>query len=102
MDDPDDGLEAVEAVAGFRPDVVLLDIGLPIVNGYEAARKIRQQAWGKEVVLIALTGWGQEDAVRSCQEAGFDHHMLKPIHPQLIQELLSTMTPNGSDVRPLA
>jgi CheY-like chemotaxis protein len=91
------GLEAVETVASFRPDVVLLDIGLPILNGYEAARKIRQETWGKDVVLIALTGWGQEDDVRSCKEAGFDHHMLKPVHPQLIQELLSTLTPNESD-----
>jgi CheY-like chemotaxis protein len=92
-----DGLEAVESVARFRPDVVLLDIGLPILNGYEAARKIRQQALGKDVVLIALTGWGQEDDVHSCKEAGFDHHMLKPVHPQLIQELLSTLTPIQAD-----
>jgi signal transduction histidine kinase/ActR/RegA family two-component response regulator len=88
------GLEAVESVASFRPDVVLLDIGLPILNGYEAARKIRQQAWGKDVVLVALTGWGQEEDRRSGIEAGFDHHLLKPVHPQLIQEFLSTLTSN--------
>jgi signal transduction histidine kinase/ActR/RegA family two-component response regulator len=94
------GLEAVESAASFRPDVVLLDIGLPILNGYEAARKIRQQAWGKDVVLVALTGWGQEEDRRSCIEAGFDHHLLMPVHPQLIQEFLSTLTPN-QDVRRL-
>jgi signal transduction histidine kinase len=89
-----DGLEAVESVASFRPDVVLLDIGLPLLNGYEAARKIRQLAWGKDVVLIALTGWGQEEDRRACIEAGFDHHMLKPVHPQLIQELLNRLALN--------
>ncbi len=56
-----DGLEAVEAAATFRPDVVLLDIGLPKLNGYEAARKIREQPWGKNMVLVALTGWGQDE-----------------------------------------
>ncbi len=56
-----DGLEAVEAAASFRPDVVLLDIGLPKLNGYEVARKIREQPWGKSMVLVALTGWGQEE-----------------------------------------
>jgi CheY-like chemotaxis protein len=94
-----DGLEAVESVASFRPDVVLLDIGLPKLNGYEAARQIRQQPWGKDVYLIALTGWGQEDDRRSCKEAGFDHHMLKPIDLQVFQELLTTLTRDDSDVR---
>ena len=56
-----DGLEAVEAAATFRPDVVLLDIGLPKLNGYEACRRIREQPWGKNIVLVALTGWGQEE-----------------------------------------
>jgi CheY-like chemotaxis protein len=52
-----DGLEAVEAAAAFNPDVVLLDIGLPKLNGYEAARRIREQPWGKDIVLVAVTGW---------------------------------------------
>ncbi len=88
----------MESVASFRPDVVLLDIGLPKLNGYEAARQIRQQPWGKDVYLIALTGWGQEDDRRSCKEAGFDHHMLKPINLQVLQELLTTLTRDDSDV----
>ena len=74
-----DGLEAVEAAATFRPDVILLDIGLPKLNGYEVARKIREQPWGKNMVLVALTGWGQEEDRRRSQEAGFNHHLTKPV-----------------------
>ena len=65
-----DGLEAVEAAATFKPDVVLLDIGLPKLNGYEAARRIRERRG--DVVLVALTGWGQEEDRRRSAEAGFD------------------------------
>ena len=67
-----DGLEAVEAAARFRPDVILLDIGLPKMNGYEAARRIREQPWGKNMVLVALTGWGQEEDRQKSKDAGFD------------------------------
>lgn len=74
-----DGLAAVEAVESFRPDVVLLDISLPKLDGHEAARRIRSQEWGKDVVLVALTGWAQEEDRRRSKEAGFDEHMLKPV-----------------------
>jgi CheY-like chemotaxis protein len=93
-----DGLEAMKALASFRPDVVLLDIGLPKLNGYEAARQIRQRPGGKDVYLIALTGWGQEEDRRSCKEAGFDRHMLKPIDLKVLQELLNTLTRDDSEV----
>ncbi len=83
-----DGLEAVGAAAVFRPDVVLLDIGLPKLNGYEAARRIREQQ-GKDVVLVALTGWGQEEDRRRSREAGFDHHMTKPVEFDVLQKLLA-------------
>jgi PAS domain S-box-containing protein len=73
-----DGLEAVGAAVAFQPDVVLLDIGLPKLYGYEAARRIRE-ARGKDVLLIAITGWGQEEDRRRAFEAGFDHHMTKPV-----------------------
>ncbi len=86
-----DGLEAIEAAADFRPDCVLLDISLPKLNGYEAARRIRQQQ-GKDVVLVALTGWGQEEDRRRSQEAGFDHHILKPIEFDVLQTLLATIS----------
>ncbi len=74
-----DGEEAVLAADEFHPEVVLLDIGLPKLNGYEAAGKIRRQAGGQEVVLIALTGWGQEEDRRRAESAGFTHHLVKPV-----------------------
>jgi signal transduction histidine kinase/CheY-like chemotaxis protein len=88
-----DGLEAVQAAAAFRPDVVLLDIGLPKMNGFEAARHIRGQPWGKGVALLALTGWGQEDDRRRALEAGFDHHLTKPVDPLALEKLLALLTP---------
>ncbi len=84
-----DGLEAVEVAAAFNPDVVLLDIGLPKLNGYEAARRIREQPWGKDMVLVAVTGWGQEEDRRRSQEAGFNGHMVKPVDPAALQQLLT-------------
>ncbi len=84
-----DGLEALDAAAAFRPDVTLLDIGMPQLNGYDVCRRIRQQAWGKGMVLIALTGWGQEDDKRQAQEAGFDHHLTKPVDPAALEKLLA-------------
>lgn len=86
-----DGLEGVEAAERFRPDVVLLDIGLPKLNGFEACRRIRERPWSKNVVFIAVTGWGQEEDRRRSQEAGFAHHMVKPVHPQTLMELLAEL-----------
>jgi CheY-like chemotaxis protein len=85
-----DGLQAVEAAAMFRPDVVLLDIGLPKLNGYEAARKIRAQPWGNGVTLVALTGWGQEEDRQRSTEAGFDSHMVKPVDIDDLTKLLTS------------
>jgi PAS domain S-box-containing protein len=84
-----DGQEAVEAAAWFRPEVALLDIGMPRLNGYEAARRIRELPWGKGVVLVAVTGWGQEEDRRRAREAGFDHHLTKPADPAAIERLLA-------------
>ncbi|MGH8587062.1 MAG: ATP-binding response regulator [Gammaproteobacteria bacterium] len=84
-----DGLEAVGAAAAFRPDVVLLDLGLPKLNGYEAARRIREQDGGTDMVLVAVTGWGQEEDRRRSKEAGFDHHMTKPVEFAALQKLLA-------------
>ena len=91
-----DGQAAVDAAAAFRPDVILLDIGLPILNGYEAARRIRGQPFGKEMILIALTGWGQEDDRRRSKEAGFDLHLVKPVDPDALEKLLSDWPPSPS------
>ena len=83
-----EGLEALEIGATFLPEVVLLDIGMPRLNGYETAQRIRQQPWGKNLTLVAVTGWGQEgDRLRS-REAGFDHHVVKPVDPAALSKLL--------------
>src|SRR6185503_17471524 len=87
-----DGLEAIEAAAAFKPDVILLDIGLPKLNGYEVARKIREQPWGQTVVLVALTGWGQEEDRRRSQDAGFNYHLTKPIDPLTLTDLLARLS----------
>jgi signal transduction histidine kinase len=86
-----DGLAGVEVAEAFRPDVVLLDIGLPQLDGYEVARAIRQQPWGQGVVLIALTGWGQEADRHRSTAAGFDHHLVKPVDPSALVHLLASL-----------
>jgi PAS domain S-box-containing protein len=86
-----DGLEAVGAATTWHPQVVLMDIGLPKLNGYEAARRIREQNGSQDMVLIALTGWGQEEDRRRSREAGFDQHLTKPVDFNALQELLGTM-----------
>jgi CheY-like chemotaxis protein len=83
-----DGQEALHAAARLRPEVLLLDIGLPRLNGYDVARQIRQQPWGNRVTLIALTGWGQAEDKRRAREAGFDHHMTKPVDVAALENLL--------------
>jgi CheY-like chemotaxis protein len=86
-----DGVQAIEVAQQFRPDVILLDIGMPKLNGYETARIIRQQSWGKQMVLVALTGWGQEEDRKRTREAGFDLHLVKPVeHAQLAAFLAKT------------
>lgn len=83
-----DGLEALDAAATFLPDVILLDIGLPKLNGYEVARRIREQPWGREMMLIALTGWGQDEDRRLSGEAGFDFHLVKPVDLAALEKLV--------------
>jgi PAS domain S-box-containing protein len=85
-----DGEQAIQAAEAMRPDVVLLDIGMPKVNGYDVCRHIRQQAWGQDTLLIAVTGWGQEEDRRRTQAAGFDHHMVKPVDPAALLKVLAS------------
>jgi CheY-like chemotaxis protein len=85
----EDGTDALERAERYRPDVALLDIGMPRANGYEVARHIRGQPWGRGMVLIALTGWGQESDRRRSHEAGFDSHLTKPVDPLVLDELLA-------------
>jgi CheY-like chemotaxis protein len=84
-----DGLEAVDSAAKIQPDVVLLDIGLPKLDGYEAARRIRQQQQDKRVMLVALTGWGQEEDRRRSEEASFDLHLVKPVDLATLTKVLA-------------
>src|SRR5262249_52100452 len=92
-----DGFEAIAAAERFRPDAVLMDIGLPRLNGYEACRRIRQEPWGRDMVVVALTGWGQEDDRHLSREAGFDAHVVKPVdHDALLEFLASLPSVRGS------
>jgi PAS domain S-box-containing protein len=84
-----DGEQAVAAAAEFRSDVVLLDIGLPKLDGHEVCRRIRKQPGGKQIIMIAQTGWGQVEDRRRTREAGFDHHMVKPLDPHALRKLLA-------------
>jgi CheY-like chemotaxis protein/anti-sigma regulatory factor (Ser/Thr protein kinase) len=86
-----DGFAALEAARQFRPTAVLLDIGLPGMNGYAVARELRQMPEAREAVLIAQTGWGQEDDRRRSTEAGFDAHLVKPVDSAALQQLLATL-----------
>jgi len=88
-----DGQEAIDAAARLRPDVILLDIGLPKLNGFEACRAIRQQPWSKTIVMVALTGLGQGDDRLRSREAGFDGHMIKPANFGELTRLLDTLRP---------
>lgn len=88
-----DGLEAVEAAASFRPDVILLDIGLPKLNGYEACRRIRNEPWSQGMILVALTGWGQEEDRKESNDAGFNAHMVKPVGHADLTKLLGELPP---------
>jgi signal transduction histidine kinase/ActR/RegA family two-component response regulator len=83
-----DGIAALAAVESFRPDVVLLDIGLPQLDGYHAAQRIRQQTNGHQVTLIAVTGWGQVKDRERSHASGFDAHLTKPVEPAMLEELL--------------
>ncbi len=90
-----DGLEAVEASERIRPDVVLLDIGLPKMNGYEACRRIRERPWGKDLVIIAITGWGREQDHQQSRDAGFDGHLVKPLDLDALMELIVAQSRSG-------
>ncbi len=83
------GAEALEVAARCRPEIGILDIGMPDLSGYEVARRIRHEAWGAQITLIALTGWGQENDKRLAYAAGFDHHLTKPVDPERLTQLFA-------------
>jgi PAS domain S-box-containing protein len=86
-----DGMEAVEGAERHRPEVILMDLGMPKLNGYDAARRIRAQPWGKCMIVVALTGWGQERDRAQSREAGFDGHLVKPVSLLELDVLLNTL-----------
>jgi PAS domain S-box-containing protein len=94
-----DGIAAIEAAERLRPDAVLLDLGMPRMNGYDAARYIRQQPWGKGMMLIAQTGWGQEEDRLRAAQAGFDVHLTKPVNADELLQLLAGLPRPGVAAR---
>jgi PAS domain S-box-containing protein len=86
-----DGVDAMTVASGFRPNVILLDIGLPKLSGYEVAKRIRRERWAQEIALVAVTGWGQEADRDRSKSAGFDHHLVKPVDPAALIQLLDAV-----------
>lgn len=83
-----DGPEAIAAAREFRPDAVLLDIGLPSLDGHEVCRRLREELWGRDILIVALSGWGQSEDRRKSRAVGFDHHMVKPVKHDTLMQLL--------------
>jgi CheY-like chemotaxis protein len=83
------GEDALSVAKEFRPDIILLDIGMPGMDGCEVARRIRRQPWGKDVTLVVVTGWGQEQDKRKTKTAGFNHHLVKPAHRTDLEAILT-------------
>jgi PAS domain S-box-containing protein len=90
-----DGLEAVEVAAEFRPEIILMDVGMPKLNGYEATRRIRQTPWGKDVFIVALSGWGQAEDLQKSADAGCSAHLTKPVDFDVLEQLLAGATGDG-------
>jgi CheY-like chemotaxis protein len=91
-----DGAQALEIAAAFQPHAALVDLGMPNMNGYLLARKLREWRWTRDAVLIAVTGWGGDRERERAKDAGFDHHLLKPAEPERIAELLAAVRPHAS------
>lgn len=86
-----DGPEALAVAAAFRPDVVLLDLGMPHMDGYETCRRLRAQAQDARMCIVAVTGWGQEDDRERTRRAGFDRHLVKPVAPEVVEKMLASL-----------
>lgn len=84
---------ALELAEKFRPQIVLLDIGLPKMHGYALARLMREKPWGRNLIIIAVTGWGQEADRQQSRAAGINHHLLKPVDPEQLRDLLNAVEP---------
>lgn len=91
-----DGETALAEARSFRPDAVLLDIGMPVIGGHEVCRRIREEPWGRNILIVAITGWGQEADRRLTSDAGFDHHLVKPVEVRELVAIVSGHSSNGS------
>ena len=89
----EDGQSALAAIERETPDLVLLDVQMPGMDGYEVCRRLRQQPGTAKALIVALTGWGQEKDRRLSRQAGFDHHLVKPVEPEALQALLAGPSP---------
>ena len=97
-----DGAEAVEVAQQVRPDIILMDIGMPRMNGYDAAREIRRHPWGERIALVATTGWGQDEDRRRTRDVGFDHHLVKPVDKEKLDEVMRVLLHRSTtESRPL-
>jgi CheY-like chemotaxis protein len=85
------GEAAVQMAESFRPEAIFLDLGMPVVDGFEVCRRVRQQSWGQRVVIVAVSGWGQAEDRRRTAEAGFDHHLIKPADTATVVMLLTSL-----------
>jgi CheY-like chemotaxis protein len=85
-----DGLEAIATAEEFQPDIILMDVGMPKLNGYEATRRLREKPFGKDIMIVALTGWGQASDVASSIEAGCSAHLVKPVDFASLERLIAT------------
>ena len=94
-----DGPTALELARSYQPDLVLVDIGLPGIDGYEVARRLRAEIGLADAVLAALTGYGQEEDRQRSEEAGFDQHLIKPIRTETLSKLLAAASRRGTSVR---
>lgn len=86
-----DGGSAVAAAEELRPHLIILDLGMPILNGYEACHKIREQAWGEGMAIVTLTGWGPESELPDAETTGFDAHVVKPARVGVLKQLLADL-----------
>ena len=95
------GGTALQSAERHQPEVALLDIGMPMLDGYEVAKRIRSQPWGQRITLVALTGWGQDSDRRRSREAGFDSHLVKPLDLETLTDLLARLPSTPAHGRPV-
>ena len=88
-----DGAAALEVAASFEPEIILLDLRMPVMDGYEAARRLRAEPHGKDAILIAVTGWGQQEHRDLTRIAGFDAHLTKPLDHEALSKFFGSLAP---------